>query len=100
MRIAFVHDWLNGMRGGERCLEALCELYPDADLYSLFYEKGKLSQTIESLNIHTSFIQKLPFAFKKYRHYPRFIGCYLLNFLNLCLPDSTTQKYLFNSASV
>ena len=69
MRIAFVHDWLNGMRGGERCLEALCELYPDADLYSLFYEKGKLSQTIESLNIHTSFIQKLPFAFKKYRHY-------------------------------
>ncbi len=69
MRVAFVHDWLNGMRGGERCLEALCELYPDADLYSLFYEKGKLSQTIEALNIHTSFIQKLPFAFKKYRHY-------------------------------
>lgn len=69
MRIAFVHDWLNGMRGGERCLEALCELYPDADLYSLFYEQGTLSPTIEALNIHTSFIQRLPFVFKKYRYY-------------------------------
>ncbi len=69
MKIAFVHDWLNGMRGGERCLEALCELYPNADLYSLFHERGKLSPTIESLNIQTSFIQRLPFIFKKYRHY-------------------------------
>jgi hypothetical protein len=31
--IALIHDWLTGMRGGERCLEALCELYPEADLY-------------------------------------------------------------------
>jgi glycosyltransferase involved in cell wall biosynthesis len=57
------------MRGGERCLEALCELYPDADLYSLFHEPGKLSPTVESMRIHTSFVQKLPLVFKKYRHY-------------------------------
>ncbi|PIE34745.1 glycosyl transferase [candidate division KSB3 bacterium] len=69
MRIAFIHDWLNGMRGGERCLEALCELYPEAELYSLFYEKGKLSVTIENRLIQTSFVQKLPFVYKKYRHY-------------------------------
>lgn len=69
MRVAFIHDWLNGMRGGERCLEALCELYPDAHLYSLFHEKGKLSPTIEAMSIRTSFIQKLPFVLKKYRHY-------------------------------
>ena len=69
MRIAFIHDWLNGMRGGERCLEALCELYPAADIYVLFYEPGKLSPTIESRRIQTSFIQRLPFVFKKYRHY-------------------------------
>lgn len=69
MRVAFIHDWLNGMRGGERCLDALCEIYPDAHLYSLFHEPGKLSPTIEEMFIHTSFIQKLPFVFKKYRHY-------------------------------
>lgn len=69
MRVAFIHDWLNGMRGGERCLEALCELYPDAHLYSLFHEKGKLSPTIEAMSICTSFIQKLPFVLRKYRHY-------------------------------
>jgi glycosyltransferase involved in cell wall biosynthesis len=69
MRVAFIHDWLNGMRGGERCLEALCELYPEADLYSLFHEPGKLSPTVESMRIHTSFVQKLPFVFNKYRHY-------------------------------
>ena len=69
MRIAFIHDWLNGMRGGERCLEALCEIYPDAHLYSLFHESGKLSSTIERMQIRTSFIQNLPFVFKKYRHY-------------------------------
>ena len=69
MRVAFIHDWLNGMRGGEHCLEALCELYPDADIYSLFHEKGKLSPTIEALPIHVSFVQKLPCVLKKYRHY-------------------------------
>lgn len=69
MRVAFVHDWLNGMRGGERCLEALCELYPEAELYTLFHEPGKLSPTIERHPITPSFIQKLPGVFRTYRHY-------------------------------
>ncbi len=69
MRIAFIHDWLNGMRGGEYCLEALCELYPDAHIYSLFHQPGKLSTTIERMRIRTSFIQNLPLVFSKYRHY-------------------------------
>lgn len=69
MRVALIHDWLNGMRGGERCLEALCEAYPEAHLYSLFHEKGKLSPVLEAMPIHTSFVQKLPLVFKKYRHY-------------------------------
>ena len=69
MRVALIHDWLNGMRGGERCLEALCELYPDADLYSLFYEAGKLSPIIEERRIVTSFVQHVPRVFNKYRHY-------------------------------
>jgi len=66
---AIVHDWLTGMRGGEKVLEVLCELYPSADLITLLYNKGSLSQTIEKMNIHTSFIDKLPFKEKKYRNY-------------------------------
>jgi glycosyltransferase involved in cell wall biosynthesis len=66
VRIAFIHDWLNGMRGGEYCLEALCEIYPGAHIYSLFHEPGKMSPIIEQMPIHTSFIQKLPFVFNHY----------------------------------
>tara|TARA_B100000945_G_scaffold291497_1_gene266030 strand:+ start:5068 stop:6192 length:1125 start_codon:yes stop_codon:yes gene_type:complete len=69
IKVALVHDWLNGMRGGEKCLEVLCELFPHADLYTLIHEKGKLSKIIESMNIRTSFIQSMPYGVKKYRHY-------------------------------
>ena len=69
IKVALVHDWLNGMRGGEKCLEVLCEMFPDADLYTLIYEKGKLSKIIESMKISTSFIQHMPFGLKNYRHY-------------------------------
>ncbi len=69
LKVALVHDWLTGMRGGEKCLEVICELFPEADLYSLIHQKGELSQTIESMPIRTSFVQKLPFGLKKYRHY-------------------------------
>ena len=69
IKVALVHDWLNGMRGGEKCLEVLCELFPDADLYTLIHDKGKLSKIIESKKITSSFIQKMPFGLKKYRYY-------------------------------
>ena len=69
LKVALVHDWLTGMRGGEKCLEVLCELFPEADLYTLLHKKGKLSQNIESMSIRTSFVQHLPFGLKKYRHY-------------------------------
>jgi len=67
--IALVHDWLTGMRGGEKCLEIICELFPEATLFTLLHNKGSLSPTIERMNIQTSFIQRLPFARTKYRHY-------------------------------
>jgi len=69
MKIAIVHDWLTGMRGGEKCLEVLCELYPSADLFTLLHIPGSVSQSIESHSIHTSFIQNLPFVASKYRYY-------------------------------
>lgn len=69
MRVALVHDWLTGMRGGERCLEVFCELFPSADLYTLLHVKGSVSPAIERHRIRTSFVQRLPFASVRYRHY-------------------------------
>lgn len=68
-RVALVHDWLTGMRGGERCLEVFAELFPDADLYTLLHVPGSVSPTIERRRIVTSFIQRLPQAQRRYRHY-------------------------------
>ena len=68
-RIALVHDWLNGMRGGEKCLEVLCEIFPDATLFTLIHEQGRLSEKIEKMKISTSFIQRLPLGVSHYRHY-------------------------------
>jgi glycosyltransferase involved in cell wall biosynthesis len=69
MRIAFVCDWLTGMRGGERCLEALCEIYPKADIFTLVHIPHSVSQTIESHEIRTSYIQRLPGGRKNFRRY-------------------------------
>jgi glycosyltransferase involved in cell wall biosynthesis len=69
MRVALIHDWLTGLRGGEKVLEALCELFPTATLYTLVYIPGSTHPTIESLNIRTAFTQKLPGIRKHYRWY-------------------------------
>jgi glycosyltransferase involved in cell wall biosynthesis len=57
------------MRGGEKVLEALCELYPDADIFTLFHARGSVSQMIERHRISTSLVQALPFARSQYRRY-------------------------------
>src|SRR5687768_13817379 len=67
MRVALIHDWLTGMRGGEKVLEALCELYPAADIFTLIHHRGSVSDTIERHRIETSFIQRIPGARKRYR---------------------------------
>src|SRR5438045_8867159 len=69
MRVALVHDWLTGMRGGEKVLELLCERYPDADIFTLFHVPGSVSPAIERHRITTSSLQKQPFAATKYRSY-------------------------------
>jgi glycosyltransferase involved in cell wall biosynthesis len=68
-RVAIVHDWLTGMRGGEKVLEALCELYPDATLYTLVRVPGSVSPAIEGRRIVRSFAQVLPGAGRHYRKY-------------------------------
>lgn len=69
MRVALVHDWLTGMRGGEKVLEAIIELFPDATLYTLVHVPGATSARIESVPIRTAFTQRLPGVFRHYRWY-------------------------------
>jgi len=69
MRLAIVHDWLTGMRGGEKALEVLCEQYPDAELFTLVHVRGSVSPAIERLRPRTSFVQRLPFVKRLYRNY-------------------------------
>lgn len=69
MKVAIAHDWLTGMRGGEKVLEAMLELFPQADLYTLFHLKGSVSPKIEKQKIQTSFLQKFPLIQSHYRYY-------------------------------
>jgi glycosyltransferase involved in cell wall biosynthesis len=69
MKTALVHDWLTGMRGGEKCLEALCGIFPEADVFALVHVPGSVSGKIERHAIRTSFVQNLPFVKGKYRSY-------------------------------
>src|ERR1700755_2554583 len=68
-KVALAHDWLTGMRGGEKVLELLCRRFPEAPLWTLLHNPDTVSATITSRSIHTSLLQQLPFARKKYRHY-------------------------------
>src|ERR1051325_6047636 len=69
MRVALVHDWLTGMRGGEKCLEVFCQLFSSADLYTLVYAPEKVSSTVRRMGVKTSFIDRLPWAKRAYRYY-------------------------------
>ncbi len=69
MRVALIHDWLTGLRGGEKVLEVLCELYPAATLFTLVHIPDSTSPTIESLPLRTAFTQRLPGVSKHYRWY-------------------------------
>ena len=68
-RVALVHDWLTGMRGGEKCLEVFCELFPQADIYTLVHQAGSVSSTIAEMPIYTSFLQHIPGGIKHYRYF-------------------------------
>src|SRR6185436_10730773 len=69
MKTAIVHDWLNGMRGGEKVLEALVELYPEATIYTLFCERVKVSASIGERRIVTSWLDRVPGIYRYYRNF-------------------------------
>jgi len=62
-----MHDWLTGFRGGERVLEAFCELFPEAPLYTLIHRQGKSSELIDKREVITSLLSGLPGVEKHYR---------------------------------
>jgi len=68
LRVAIVHYWLINRRGGERVVEALARMFPNADLFSLVVDRKKLSPDLSIRSIRTSFVQKLPASRRWYRH--------------------------------
>ena len=68
-RVALVHDWLTGMRGGEKVLEAALELYPQAEVYTLLHLPDQVSDLINSRRVHVSWLNALPGV----RHYYRYL---------------------------
>ena len=85
MRIAIVHDWLTGMRGGEKVLSLLCGLMPNADLFTLVRVPGVCDTRIEGMPIRTSFLNHLPGVRRYYR--------YLLPFMPLAIEQMDASGY-------
>ncbi len=67
-RVALVHDWLTGMRGGEKVLEAALELFPQAEIYTLIHRPDRVSDLINSRRIHVSWLNCLPGVSHYYRY--------------------------------
>jgi glycosyltransferase involved in cell wall biosynthesis len=92
VKVALVHDWLVSMRGGERCFEVLCELFPDADVFTLVHRNGQVSPVIEKHSIRTSFIQRLPLSSTHHQYYlpffPLAIGSFAFHDYDLVISSS------------
>ncbi|MBI4974994.1 MAG: glycosyltransferase [Candidatus Omnitrophica bacterium] len=69
MKTALIHDWLVNRRGAEYILETLCEVFPEADIFTLIYDPEKAPETFKNRAIKTSFISNLPFAKEHFRLY-------------------------------
>ena len=94
MKIALVHDYLVQCGGAERVLECFCELYPEAPIFTLVYNKKLMHGMFEGKDIRTSFIQKLPFASKRHRIFPPLMPMAIEQFdfsgYDLVLSDSSS----------
>jgi len=92
MRTAVVHDWLNGMRGGEKVLEEILPLVPEPTVFTLFHAPGSVSARIESYPIRASFLNRLPFSRRHYRRYlplfPRAVESFDLSGFDLVVSSS------------
>jgi glycosyltransferase involved in cell wall biosynthesis len=70
MKIAIVHDWITVVAGAESCLKIIAEIYPDADIFTLVSDKESLKKLeINPERVTNSFIQKFPYAEKRWKNY-------------------------------
>jgi len=69
MKVAIIHYWLVGMRGGEKVVEALCELFPQADIFTHVYVPDKVSEKVRRHRVIPTFINALPRAARMYKSY-------------------------------
>src|SRR5712691_7834427 len=91
-RVAVIHDWLTGMRGGEQVLEGILDIVPDAEIFTLFHFAGSVSAKIESRPIHTSSLQRLASRVHDYRtllpFFPRAVRRWDLSAFDLVISSS------------
>src|ERR1041385_3073055 len=91
-RVAVIHDWLTGMRGGGAVLEAILDLVPQAELFTLFHFPGAMSEQIEARTIHTSFLQSAAQRVRDYREllplYPKAARSFDLSGFDLVISSS------------
>ncbi len=94
MRVALVHDYLNQYGGAERVLEAFCQIFPKAPIYTLLYDKEKTGLAFEGRRIKTSFLQKVPLVKSHHRPFlmlmPLAIEQFDLSQYDLVLSDSAS----------
>lgn len=94
MKVALVHHYLIDMRGGEKVLEIFCEIFPEADIYTLICDKKAISETISGHTIKTSFLQGLPLSKTKRQYYLPFFPLAVEQF------DLRTYDLVISSDSV
>ena len=92
MRVALVHDWLITKRGGEKCFEVFCELFPKADVYTLIYTPERVPGLVKSMNVRVSRLNKVPGIEKVYRYclplFPRIIESFDFRGYDLIISSS------------
>ena len=69
LQVALAHDWLTGMRGGERVVELLCQGFPDAPIYTLIHDRNAVSESINRHPVQTSVLQHVPGITRSYRYF-------------------------------
>ena len=93
MKVAIVHYWLVTMRGGEKVLEELCKMYPQADIYTNVYNPDKISDEIKKHKIYTTRVNRFPMAKRFYQKYMPFMPNALMDL------DLTSYDLIISSES-
>ena len=94
MKVAIIHDWLTNYGGAETFVELLLSIYPEAEIFTLVYDIKKMKGHFENCKIHTSFVQKIPFASNFYTKFltlmPRAFESFDLSSYDLVISSSSS----------